>query len=132
MRATHKTLGEQLRERRKARTPKLSQEELAERVGLTHGTISRLERGLIKRVSPALLERLAAALDCRPGDLMGAAEAQDPQLDRARQLLSRIAPEDMPGAVKALRGFVRDTEAYPFRADLPALPAKPSRKKKRP
>lgn len=47
----------------------LTQEQLAERVGVTHGTISQLERGLIAYTQP-MLESLAFALQCEPADLI--------------------------------------------------------------
>lgn len=56
-----------LREWRKHR--KLSQEELADRVGATHGLISQLERG-ITGLTHERLERLALALDCQAADIL--------------------------------------------------------------
>jgi transcriptional regulator with XRE-family HTH domain len=47
----------------------LTQERLAERVGVTHGAVSQLERGLMNYTQP-MLEALADALQCEPGDLI--------------------------------------------------------------
>lgn len=47
----------------------LSQEQLAERIGVTHGAVSQLERGLVNYTQP-MLEALADALDCEPADLI--------------------------------------------------------------
>lgn len=47
---------------------KLSQERLAERVGVTHGTLSKIERGL-RPYNQRLLEALAQELNCSPADL---------------------------------------------------------------
>ena len=49
----------------------LTQEQLAERVGVTHGLISQLETGRTGYSQP-LLEAAASALNCRPGDLINA------------------------------------------------------------
>lgn len=56
-----------IREWRKHRG--LSMEELAERVELTHGAISQLERGIVNYTQPTL-EALAEALGCEPADLI--------------------------------------------------------------
>jgi transcriptional regulator with XRE-family HTH domain len=48
---------------------RLSQERLAERVGVTHGAIGQLERGLTSYTQP-MLEALADALQCTPADLI--------------------------------------------------------------
>lgn len=113
VRPTHNSLGDRVRARRKALRPKLSQEELAEAVGLTHGSISRLERGKVKRVSPELLQALADALQCKPSDLMAEQPEEEAGLRQARELLERIDPEDLPQAVRALRGFVSDKKPPP-------------------
>lgn len=55
------------REWRKKR--QLTQEELAERVGVTPPSISQLERGL-QGFSDSTLEAVADALGCSPGDLL--------------------------------------------------------------
>ena|ERR1700681_302597 len=47
----------------------LTQERLAERVGVTHGALSQLERGLMNYTQP-MLEALADALQCEPQDLI--------------------------------------------------------------
>ena len=47
----------------------LSQTELAEAAGTTQTTISNLETGTSRRIDFGLLDRLAKALRCKPGDL---------------------------------------------------------------
>jgi transcriptional regulator with XRE-family HTH domain len=47
----------------------LTQERLGERVGVTHGALSQLERGLTNYTQP-MLEALADALQCEPRDLI--------------------------------------------------------------
>lgn len=44
-------------------------EQLADRVGVTHGALSQLERGLTNYTQP-MLEALAGALSCEPADLI--------------------------------------------------------------
>ena len=56
-----------IREWRKYR--KLSQERLAEQLGVTHGAISQLERGITSYTQP-MLEALAEAMSCTPADLL--------------------------------------------------------------
>mgnify|MGYP003135553744 CR=1 FL=1 len=47
----------------------LTLEQTAERVGTTHATLSRVERGLIPYGQP-LLEAIAIVLNCTPADLL--------------------------------------------------------------
>lgn len=47
----------------------LTLEQLAERIGVTHGALSQLERGLVNYTQP-MLEAIAEALDCEPADLI--------------------------------------------------------------
>jgi transcriptional regulator with XRE-family HTH domain len=58
------------RERAKA---KLNQRELAEKTGVTHSTILRLERGEFGRPDPGKLERIAHALNAGAGDFFALA-----------------------------------------------------------
>lgn len=63
-----------LREWRKYRG--LTQQELADRAGLTNSAVSHLERGA-KAYTQGSLEALARALECEPADLL----ARDPSSD---------------------------------------------------
>ena len=49
----------------------LTQAQLAERVGVRQATISDLETGRSGRIELDLLDRLAQALRCKPGELIG-------------------------------------------------------------
>src|SRR3954467_4490243 len=53
---------------------KLSQEQLAEAIGTSKATISRLEGGQ-RGLSQKWLEKLAVALDCQPGQLLASPDA---------------------------------------------------------
>ncbi|MBS5048193.1 MAG: helix-turn-helix transcriptional regulator [Firmicutes bacterium] len=49
---------------------KMSLTELSERVGITLANLSILKNGRAKAVRVETLNKLCAALDCQPGDLM--------------------------------------------------------------
>ena len=49
---------------------KMSMTELSERVGITMANLSILKTGKARAVRLETLDRLCAALDCQPGDLM--------------------------------------------------------------
>ena len=49
---------------------KMSLTELSERVGITLANLSLLKTGKARAVRLETLDRLCAALDCQPGDLM--------------------------------------------------------------
>lgn len=49
---------------------KMSLTELSERVGITLANLSILKTGKARAVRMETLDRLCAALDCQPGDLM--------------------------------------------------------------
>ena len=49
---------------------KMSLTELSERVGITMANLSILKTGKAKAVRLETLDRLCAALDCQPGDLL--------------------------------------------------------------
>ncbi|MBO6901395.1 MAG: helix-turn-helix transcriptional regulator [Rhizobiaceae bacterium] len=79
----------------------LTQEQLAERVGVTIGTISQLETGRINYRQP-LLEELAWALRCRPGDLLNV----DPTTDGAFwSIWETLEPEQREQATRIIETF---------------------------
>lgn len=49
---------------------KMSVTELSERVGITMANISILKNGRAKAIKLSTLEKICAALDCQPGDLL--------------------------------------------------------------
>lgn len=89
-----------LREWRKYR--QLTQERLAERVGVTPGTISQLENGQISYTQPTL-EALAAALSCEPGDILSRDPATDDAVADLRKLLQAASGADQQKAIRVLR-----------------------------
>lgn len=58
---------------------KMKSKDLAERVGITEANLSLLRTGKVKGVRFETLEKICAALDCQPGDLLDyRAEAVEP------------------------------------------------------
>lgn len=49
---------------------KLRSKELAETIGITEANLSLLKSGKVKGVRFETLEKICAALDCQPGDLL--------------------------------------------------------------
>jgi putative transcriptional regulator len=49
---------------------KVSLNELADRVGITHANLSILKTGKAKAVRFSTLEAICKALDCQPGDII--------------------------------------------------------------
>ena len=49
---------------------KMSVTELTERVGLTMANVSLIKNGKVKAIKLCTLEKLCAALDCQPGDIL--------------------------------------------------------------
>ena len=49
---------------------KMRSKELAERIGITEQNVSLLKSGKVKGVRFDTLERICAALECQPGDIL--------------------------------------------------------------
>jgi putative transcriptional regulator len=49
---------------------KMRSKELAERIGITEQNVSLLKSGKVKGIRFDTLERICAALDCQPGDIL--------------------------------------------------------------
>ena len=49
---------------------KMRSKELAERIGITEQNVSLLKSGKVKGVRFDTLERICAALNCQPGDIL--------------------------------------------------------------
>lgn len=79
----------------------LTQDQLAERVGVTPGTISQLETGRINYRQP-LLEALADALRCRPGDILNIDPTQD---DAIWSLWETLEPAQRRQAFRIIETF---------------------------
>lgn len=79
-----------IREWRKYRH--LTLEQLAERIGVTHGALSQLERGIVNYTQP-MLEALAEAMNCRPGDLVMRNPLTEDAVWSLQEILLRADPE---------------------------------------
>ena len=96
IRSSEMTPGHHISAWRKHR--RLTQAQLAQRVGVTQSAIAQLERGLISYSQPTL-EAIAVALDCTPGALIDRSPKQSSNLaevlgslpGEARDALSTIA-----------------------------------------
>lgn len=88
-----------IREWRKSKH--LTLERVAERIGVTPGALSQLERGEINYTQP-MLEALADAIGCEPADLI----MRGPTADRGLLLVwSGIPDKDKAQALAVLRTF---------------------------
>ena len=63
------TMAERIKERRKAMS--LTQEELAERLGLQKSAIAKYENGRVQNIKRPVIAMMAKILDCSPAYLMG-------------------------------------------------------------
>lgn len=98
-----KALRTYIREWRKFRG--LNQTQLAERVELEQGTISRLENGTIAYTQP-VLEAIAEALNCAPADLI----MRDPtQPGSLWSIWDQIQPIERDQALRVLETFAKKT-----------------------
>lgn len=86
----------------------LTVEQLADRVGISKGYLSEIERG-VKVVNSRRLDQLAAALDCKPNDLLA-----DQKLSAAIQahldLLQRLDARDQEEVFRFARFRARSDE----------------------
>lgn len=102
-----------IREWRKHRG--LTLERLAERVGVTAGALSQLERGEVNYTQP-MLEALAESLQTTPGALVswtpdrqpGVQGSNTPEQSALHRLADQISPEDALKLVQMAQIFLRD------------------------
>lgn len=82
----------------------LTQEQLAERLGLTQATVARIERGNIAYTQP-VLEAIAEALRCEPADLI----MRDPSRAGPWSIWDSIPQDQRVQALKVLETFTKKT-----------------------
>ena len=101
-------VGEIIADRRKQL--KMSQQELADKVGVNRSTISRYESGTYKKISYKMLGQIAEALDMTEDYMWAITDdphealeraGHDEQTERAVRLFRRLAP-DQKAAVEAI------------------------------
>lgn len=86
----------------------------AEAVGITHATLSRIERGKVPYSQP-LLEALAQLYRCEPADLI----MRDPLSGGPWSIWDQIPPEQRSVLQNMMQGLVRGPEA-PLALPAPA------------
>lgn len=82
---------------------KLTQEQLAERIGMTPGNLSLIERGL-QNYTQETLEGLADALECSPADLL-ARHPSDP--DGIWEVWDKANPRERRQIVEVARAILK-------------------------
>lgn len=80
----------------------LTQEQAAERIGMDHSTLGRIERGLVP-YSQGVLEAAAQAYSCEPWDLLNV----DPNKEGRVIDLTRILKDADPQTVAEIIGFAQ-------------------------
>lgn len=103
----------------------LSREAASRQAGLNVTYVRDLIEGRTRTPLASKLARLASALKTTPEWLLEGRGEKEPskeqlEFERVQAVLRRIAPEDLPQAERALRGFVRDADLAPFTAQTPA------------
>lgn len=83
----------------------LTQERLAERTPFTHGAISQLETGRTS-YTQEMLEALAVALDCSPGDLLNVNPLKEGEVVDLMRLLNKAENREM--AIRVLKSMAGD------------------------
>lgn len=82
----------------------LTQEQLADRIGISRVMVSKIERGL-NPYHQAFLEAAATALMCEPADLL----VRNPTApDAIWSVWDRIPPADKPRAITILKALIGD------------------------
>jgi transcriptional regulator with XRE-family HTH domain len=91
-----------IREWRKHRG--LTQEQLADRMGITRGYVSQVEKG-VRRYDQFFLEAAADAMNCEPADLI----MRDPANDAIWSIWDQIPATQREQAVRVLQTFAKKT-----------------------
>lgn len=105
----------------------LSQDELAERSGLTHGSISRLETGEAGYVQNTL-ERIARALETDPGSVI----MRDPRVvEGLLSIWDRVPLGERRRALRVLRAFASATNIAEDKQEVLSKAASPKRRRRK-
>ncbi|UZF93184.1 helix-turn-helix domain-containing protein [Bosea sp. NBC_00550] len=100
---------------------KLSQEALADRLGVTHGLISQIERG-ITGLTHDRIESLAEALGCAPADILSGPPRSPARLSAGARMRTAAAPAEEPDpiveAFSRLLPHLPEARRQRFLADL--------------
>lgn len=111
---------------------KMTQDALAEKIGVTSGAISQLENGLINYTQPTL-EAIARALECSPADLLyGPPAKTEDEAERRLSVALRefgVHPQEIGTLVRLIRGAVENAAGSQIQTDPhdQSAPATPRR-----
>ena len=110
----YRHIGEVIRNQRRSSKPRLTQETLARRVGISRASLANIETGR-QSVLVHQLYALAEALKLTPSDFLPPADAAD-----ARAEWNEILPKDLNSAQKnQIARLLADTQAEPTREEEP-------------
>lgn len=104
-------LGRLIRLARESHDPKITQEELADKVGIRQSQLSKIERGETERPMKETIRLIAEALDVDPDPLFIAADYApegDVHFDPWLKSIGEMSPEDF----ERLKVAVREREEY--------------------
>lgn len=118
------TVGQRIRKAR--RDKEYTQEELANKIGVTKATINKYESGLVTNIPRSKIEALAKALDMQPSDLFTYEETLDmyrQQMDETQKEIIRLEAdiEEQRQAGRELEAITKELDTLNMkRADLAA------------
>lgn len=104
----YREIGRAISQLRSTRKPKMSQQMLAEAVGVSRASIANIERGH-HRVQLHVLYNIAAALDVEPHDLMPHPESQEQPTSLPEDLSQKLTPRERAAVDRLLRSTPRET-----------------------
>jgi transcriptional regulator with XRE-family HTH domain len=84
---------------------KISQAQMADLVGTTQSTYSRIESGLIQKPDKEVLMRISEVLQISTEDIL-AENASDPSARRTQQTLEPLNPKNIPTVLLKLKKLV--------------------------
>lgn len=109
MDALYREIGGAIHQLRNRRNPKMSQQMLAETVGVSRASIANIERGH-HRVQLHVLYDIATALDVEPHDLMPHPDRQDRPTHLPEDVKKELNPRERAAVDRLLRsGPTRET-----------------------
>lgn len=107
-------LGEALAARRAEKG--LTQDDMAERVGIGSEAVSRIERGVVLPTLPRLFD-FAEALECRVGELIAASsDRPGDQAAALSRMLSQLSPDDRETVLAVVAALVSRIGKPPTRS----------------
>jgi transcriptional regulator with XRE-family HTH domain len=87
----------------------LTQDQLAERIGTTHGTLSKIESGQ-QPYGQRLVDRIAAALDIHPAQLLWGDPKDESSIWRIAGQASRLTEAQRKAVLRVIEALYAETE----------------------